>query len=89
MSRLCKGYSVVIFCCVCPFLSVIITLEVITIERPKFSTGEHVPQYVNDLEREAKEKRIYRDFTVANLIISTIAATASVIAVIIQILSMK
>lgn len=56
---------------------------------PKFSTGEHVPQYVNDLEQEAKEKRISQDFTVANLIISTIAATASVIAVIIQILSMK
>lgn len=32
VSRLCKGYSVVIFCCACPFSSVIITLEVIIVE---------------------------------------------------------
>lgn len=54
---------------------------------PKFSTGEHVPQYVEILEREAKEKRMYQKFTIANLIVSTVAATASVIAVIIQLLS--
>lgn len=87
VSRLCKGYSVVIFCCACPFLSVIITLEVITIERPKFSTGEYVPKYVEQLQQKSMEKQDLQNYNTKILVISVIGATASVIAAITGILS--
>lgn len=58
------------------------------VEPPKLASGENVPQYVEELIRKSEEKLENRKFTIANLIVSTVAATASVLAVIIGFLQL-
>lgn len=54
---------------------------------PKFSTGEHVPEYVQQLQRKTMKEQDSQNYNTKILIISVIGATASVIAAITGILS--